>query len=551
MLLRQKFLKILTTNSNICEQPSTKEIMRRNHVPRLYCYHDSQSGKDYFHNPVTNEITWMPPSNAIIIDPFTLTEKNLEQKTLNHEKSYENSEALAMMRNVKARARKSISSEKIKYRASMTPRTERKSSLIMNLKGFPGSTGNFDKFPEDIPFYLPKEIARDKCPYDVRHFATEQFNTRMKGSIFSKKTIAPDNLLQFSTDPSILPILKRTPEKLAKKCVEIFNIILDYCKQRPNALPSNLVKLIRTDNSLIDETYIILIKMITNNPSPEDTKRVWDLILVVCTYFPPSFIVQPLIRHTVAVEALGTNNQTSPIAKMAYIRLAARCDCREIFSVQPDQWTNLIPTHPITDYFIFGAPLLELIYAQRRTAPKCTVPIFMVDFIKELWDAGCDKMEGMFRLPGNQSQIKLMVEETHAGQNVIEGAELADLASLFKKWIADLPEPVVPMSMYQELKEALKNRTVLDFVEELPKVNHDTLGYIIGFLKEFIKHSEVTKMSAVPTSMIFGANIVRIVSNDPSEVKEMTENGKNFMLYLLQNWDTSFIYPLPEDYIPQ
>ncbi|EAY13021.1 RhoGAP domain containing protein [Trichomonas vaginalis G3] len=524
--------------------------MRRNRQLRLYCYHDKNSDKDYFHNPITNEILWVPPADCVIINPETLQPMKLERHNLNREKSFENNEALQMLKNVKARNRQSLVHDKVRYRRTAASRSDRKSTIISSLKTIPRSMNQTDTSTEDVPFYMPKEIMRDRLSIDVRQFATMNFNQRTKGSLFSKKLIPPDNLLQYSTDSSVLPILKRTPEKLTKRCVDIFNLVFDYCKQKPQALPSTLVKMLINENNFIDETYIILIKLITNNPSNDDIKRVWDLILVVCTFFPPSIGFRPFVRHIVAAEALGTNNQTNAIAKMAYIRLAARCDCGEIFPEQPEQWTNLIPTHPITDFFIFGAPLLELIYAQRRTAPKCTVPIFMVDFIKELFEAGCNTMEGMFRLPGNQSQIKLMVDEIQAGQNVIKGAELADLASLFKKWLADLPEPVVPMSMYQDLTEAIRNQTILEFVETLPKVNHDTLGYLIGYLKEFIKHADVTKMSIIPVSMIFGANIVRIVSTDQYVLKEMTDNGKKFIQYLISNWDTSFIYPLPEDYIP-
>ena len=75
------------------------------------------------------------------------------------------------------------------------------------------------------------------------------------------------------------------------------------------------------------------------------------------------------------------------------------------------------------------------------------------------------------------------------------------------------------------------------------------IGYLIGFLQEFIKAAEVTKMGIVPVSMIFGADVVRIVSNDQMVLKNMTNNGKKFMEYLLQNWDVSFIYPLPLDFI--
>lgn len=526
--------------------------MRRAKSPRFYVYRDKKTGERYFHNAVTNEITWSPPEKSIFIDPTTMEEIKIENKAPapNNIEEIKLKKPDTFTSNPPKKHRNSINScEQVAGAlANSKRRLTRKSTLLVTLNAN-NSNISSNLTSSNIPIYLPQDISKDSKEYDVRGFAVTHFNTRTKGSIFNKKEIPPDELLLYSTDSSVLPLLKTTPNNLKKKCEEIFNLVLEYCKQNPKAQPCVFVEILNKEHALIDETFIILLKLIRNNPSEDNTARVWDIILTICTFFPPSKTLQPLIRHVVAVEALGTKPSINSIAKIAYIRLAARCDCGEIFPMQPKNWTNLIPTHPVQDSFVFGAPLLELIYAQRRSSPKCTIPLFMHRFAHELFNAGCQKVEGTFRLPGNKVQIDLMVEEIHNGKEVFKDAELRDLASLFKRWLADLPEPIVPMSMYNQLVDALDKNTVMDFVETLPKVNHDTLGYLVGFLQEFVKAADVTLMGIVPVSMIFGANVVRIVSNDQMVMKTMTDNGRKFMEFLLKNWDVSFIYPLPLDFI--
>ena len=510
-----------------------------------YRYFDKKSNRFYYHNPIINKRVWILPENIIVKDPKTKEILNNIEK---------NNNIIEEIFNNKVPPRKNSTLPIQKPSDYMTlprklNRGTRKSTLLTSFNSININDNNLS--PLTIPIYLPSSIIEDQKPFDTRTFCTTKFNIRTKGSFFNKKEIPPEELLLFDTDTSILPILKSTPTNLTKICINLFNLILDYCKQLPKAQPSELIETLMKEKNLIDEIFIILIKLIHNNPNFDHVKRIWELILSVSTFFPTSIDIQKIIKHNLAVNALGTNQIISTIAKICYIRFFARCDCGEIFPKQKPIWTNLIPTHPYQDFFIFGAPLLELIYAQRRSAPKCTIPLFMHRFCYALFKAGAKENEGTFRLPGNKIQIDLLVEKIHNGQEDYEHTDLRDLASVFKRWLADLPEPIIPMALYNDLVNSLKNKTLMEFIKILPKVNHDTLGYLIGFLQEFVKAESITKMGIIPVSMIFGANVVRIVSNDPKKMKEMTDHGKSFMEFLLINWDVSFIYPLPTEFLPQ
>ena len=456
--------------------------MRKTKPQRFYVYKEKKTGKQYFHNPITNNVTYFPPEGSIFIDSSTLQEISIDYQAIKNQNNSNHIEELEkpndMLSNASSYQKRKRS--RIDRRAhssnSINRVLSRKSSILYSLASSNSiAASKIANSNLGLPIYLPQEITKDSENFDVRSFAQTYLNQRTCGSFFNKKEIPPDELLLYDIDLSVLRLLKKTPNSLKKKCDDIFNLVLDYCKQSPRAQPYVFVDMLFKDKILIDETYIILMKFIKNNPSEQDTQKVWDIILTICTFFPPSPDYQPFIRHIVATEALGTKPTINNIAKIAYIRLAARCDCGEIFPQQPKNWTNLIPTHVVQDSFVFGAPLLELIYAQRRSSPKCTIPLFMHHFCNALFTAGAHKVEGTFRLPGNKIQIDLMIDAIHNGKNVFRNAELNDLASLFKRWLADLPAPIVPMSMYNQLVDALDNNTIMDFIETLPKVNHDRL----------------------------------------------------------------------------
>ena len=268
-------------------------MRRTNRKQRLYVYTSGgENGKKYFHDPITNKVMWEPPSNAILIDPITKQEIQINKSTeqnqpANDEPKRERPDQI-LLQNMKRLPRISQTLENMGR--SMTVmgrhRMSRKSSLMVTLNGGVGTQAgsNLASGPA-IPIYLPQDISKDSKTYDIRKFAAENFNTRTKGSIFNKKEIPPDELLVFDTDSSVLPLLKSTPSNLKKKCEEIFHLIIEYTKYNPKAQPSVFVEMINKERNLINEIYIILMKLIRNNPSEDDTKMVWDIILTICTFF--------------------------------------------------------------------------------------------------------------------------------------------------------------------------------------------------------------------------------------------------------------------------
>ena len=68
------------------------------------------------------------------------------------------------------------------------------------------------------------------------------------------------------------------------------------------------------------------------------------------------------------------------------------------------------------------------------------------------------KEVGIFRLPGKASRIQRLKEQYDAGsqEDFPPNEDVHTVASLFKLYLKELPEPVVPFALYTPCTDALK-----------------------------------------------------------------------------------------------
>ena len=248
--------------------------MRKTKPQRFYVYKEKKTGKQYFHNPITNNVTYFPPEGSIFIDSSTLQEISIDYQAITNQNNSNHIEELEKPNDMLSNASSYLQKRKrsrIDRRAhssnSINRVLSRKSSILYSLASSNSiAASKIANSNLGLPIYLPQEITKDSENFDVRSFAQTYLNQRTCGSFFNKKEIPPDELLLYDIDLSVLRLLKKTPNSLKKKCDDIFNLVLDYCKQSPRAQPYVFVDMLFKDKILIDETYIILMKFIKNNP---------------------------------------------------------------------------------------------------------------------------------------------------------------------------------------------------------------------------------------------------------------------------------------------
>ena len=92
-----------------------------------------------------------------------------------------------------------------------------------------------------------------------------------------------------------------------------------------------------------------------------------------------------------------------------------------------------------------------------------------------------------------------------------------DAAGLLKMFFHDLPEPLIPFSMFNDFLGSQVNypttegkvQRLTELVAALPDLNYGVLRYLVQFMIRVIQQKEINKMGAENIAMCFGPNILQ------------------------------------------
>jgi hypothetical protein len=215
----------------------------------------------------------------------------------------------------------------------------------------------------------------------------------------------------------------------------------------------------------------------------------------------------------------------------------------------PVGFIQSIPTQFQTGRQQFGCSIYEQIWNQRRSVKRLPIPYIEHHMAEHMLKKGCEQAEGLFRLPGNLKRVEEMAEATNKGRDAISPAPMNDIASLFKKWFRDLPDPVVCKECLPRLRDAYDDKSYIQFVSYLPRAHMLTFMYLIGFLQRLVRAQAVTLMTAKNLAIVFGPNVVQTDETTEAEMKRFAEIAIELIITLIEQWDTSYIYPLNPEFL--
>ncbi|KAM9970544.1 hypothetical protein ACTFIR_002404 [Dictyostelium discoideum] len=172
---------------------------------------------------------------------------------------------------------------------------------------------------------------------------------------------------------------------------------------------------------------------------------------------------------------------------------------------------------------IFGVELEVLIEndnsKKKDNAVELEVPLILTQFVQALLKLESFKMEGIFvSLPShfNIQQEKQKLDQTGTLENI---TDVYLIASLFKNWIGDLPNPLISYAIYQEIIETPDNAWKI-IESGIPILHRRVLHYIIDFLVDFVNCS---KMDTHSISLIFTPVLIRSPFNGDSLLNSKKE----------------------------
>uniref|UniRef100_A0A0A9W1E4 Rac GTPase-activating protein 1 n=1 Tax=Lygus hesperus TaxID=30085 RepID=A0A0A9W1E4_LYGHE len=174
------------------------------------------------------------------------------------------------------------------------------------------------------------------------------------------------------------------------------------------------------------------------------------------------------------------------------------------------------------------------------TAPM--VPPLVIHCIKEIEARGLNEV-GLYRIPGNDREVKSLKEKLLRGRGVPNLSEVPDIHTVsgtLKEFLRTLKEPIITTVRWSEFVQAAmmqndeeRRERLLDIISELPQPNRDTLCYLVLHLQK-VAESPETMMGPSNLSTVFGQTIVGMSTMNPAEPYKEANFANQVMLELIK-----------------
>ncbi|KAK3578719.1 hypothetical protein CHS0354_010103 [Potamilus streckersoni] len=216
---------------------------------------------------------------------------------------------------------------------------------------------------------------------------------------------------------------------------------------------------------------------------------------------------------------------------------------------------------------IFGQSISETMKYERSVG-KRKVPYLVEQCIEFLTIYGLET-EGLFRLPGRTVLIREMKDRFDQGEKVIfdeASIDIHTVASLLKQYIRELPEPLIPGNLYQQLMNCAMRfqskkeqpekdeevQQVQQLMKEVPADNYNMLKYLCQFLFQVAEKSSVNKMDATNLATVFGPNVARHPNMEDSPelfMLTMADLNQQLMFMFINYCDHIFTFEFDNEIV--
>jgi hypothetical protein len=407
--------------------------------------------------------------------------------------------------------------------------------------------------PNPDQLALPQDLKTDIVRFQGADYAREFFRERRLPRVFerSRNPFPADQV--FQAEPLRAPLLLRTNQKLALDC---FRLVLVYTgagdakKRQVLPIAKKLIGICINFPEIRDEVYFQLLKQVRKNADPDCRGRTWDLLLIIATAIPSSRDSEGEIKARLAKKAHSKDKRVADFAQFAFVRFSGRCSIGKPLEPVTVAMLRSIPKDPFLSHVTFGASIYEQLLTQAPMYPRLPIPYILYFFTNLIIEKGGERSEGIFRLSGSATVVQNMIAEVNRGSDlsaIFASGTLNEVALVFKLWFANLPERIVSGDLTQVLRSVYEtDKDYIGFLDELPQAHFWTLKFLCGFLKHIAKGEAVTKMGLSNLALLFSPTVVALPPlTEISAVAEHTAVSNEFLRFLLDNWDTSDIYPLP------
>ena len=162
------------------------------------------------------------------------------------------------------------------------------------------------------------------------------------------------------------------------------------------------------------------------------------------------------------------------------------------------------------------------------------MPVFLQSLCEALVARDAFKAEGMFQVTVDAKRVAALVADAEGGKDVMQAASVLELGALLKRFISELQPPLMAVAAVKDARM----EDVVGIAEALPKVQKDTLAYLVAFIRRFCSEGN---RDVEPYAMIFGSNIMQTRDMSSESMKEGVQVAKATMQKLIADWDVSWV----------
>uniref|UniRef100_A0A8C9RKI1 Myosin IXA n=1 Tax=Scleropages formosus TaxID=113540 RepID=A0A8C9RKI1_SCLFO len=151
----------------------------------------------------------------------------------------------------------------------------------------------------------------------------------------------------------------------------------------------------------------------------------------------------------------------------------------------------------------------------RLTSDDRTVPLVVEKLINYIEMHGL-YTEGIYRKSGSTNKIKELKQGLDTGTMNLDEYNIHVIASVFKQWLRDLPNPLMTFELYEEFLRAMGLqdkkeviRGVYSVIDQLSRTHLNTLERLIFHLVRIALQEETNRMSANALAIVFAPCILR------------------------------------------
>jgi hypothetical protein len=152
---------------------------------------------------------------------------------------------------------------------------------------------------------------------------------------------------------------------------------------------------------------------------------------------------------------------------------------------------------------VFGVALSKLI----KSGAENGIPLVCWEILKNLGSKDRIVTEGLFRVSAAQPEVTALLTRIENGEQMQWDQHSPHLiATLLKKWLIDLPEPVFPFAVYESMMTAMDDpiplKKLTKIFKKLPSVNKALAEALLLFLSR-VSTCEVNQMTPQNLAVVF------------------------------------------------